>query len=281
MNWFAQRSQTPLWGDGFDTDTFHDLVSLKDWELLSSDEMIRVFPRLASKGGIPAPAVIDRLHECVAVLAWCLRDSGGASRRGRQPDIEDVVGEPKSVTPHFVATTGRDGAARWFCGRRWPKRNLVGLAARHAPDLDRYTQALALIDDIASEIGRGNLRAYDSRTAAEIAYWTGIHPIYLWPDALLSNAFYTSVGWIGHAERYGQAFMTRDIADYFMSALVMDGMRKARVLDTRLQPYLRSARDAALIFGSARRCLRGSRPIIRLAPNSDKAWPSQMAASFS
>ncbi len=263
MTPFWSARKTPLWGDGFDTDGWRDITGLKTWETCSPDEMIRVFPAIARPGSTPAPAVVERIRECVAVLAW----------RSRPADA------PLSVSAETIIKIGPAGSARWFPSKQnaWSgfTRALgVGRAARAigigraATDRAREAEALGLVDAIASEIAAGGLRGYDSDVATRFVYWTGIHPVYLWPEALLSHDLYTAVGWIGHAERYARALMTRDIAEYFSATIARDPDGTTRVLDPRLAPYVRSDGIARLILTAARACLGGRRPVARLPASS-------------
>jgi hypothetical protein len=236
-----------VWGDGFHDDKWHHLLALKSWDRCDPDEMIRVFPQLLDGNG-PAEAVRTRLVEGVAVLSRRLRMSDG-------------VDEPRSLSAEELESQGRSASARWF-GRSMDFASWRPFGGARSRDRDRA--ALRLLDELAVEIARGDLRPFEPAAALEVAYWSGIHPVYLWPEALLDHALFTAVGWIGHAERYGQALMTQDIAEFFGSTLYVTPDGAVETRDARLRLYVRSSQLAQKILKGAQQTLEGQVPVVRL-----------------
>lgn len=212
------------WGDGIDHETWSMMLSPRAWEDCADDEMIHVYPCLLPRNGGVPPRVRERIVEAAA----CLR---------------------RSLEPH-----GRAAAARRPRLRLFPV-----LRVDHGGD----KAILELLDQLLAEIDADGVRAYDPESAALFAFTTGIHPAYIWCEALLSHEVFKAMGWLGHLARGRPAFMPRDVALYVndvvhvsAAATVIDGLCPALALEPAAAKALRSA---------AKRCLEGRFALVRPA----------------
>ena len=95
-------------------------------------------------------------------------------------------------------------------------------AARPGAERAAELAVLAFIDTVSSEIDDGALRTFDFEDAAVFAHATGIHPAYVWPEALVSHELFTALGWLGHHQRKRPVTMPPDVADYFADTILLD-----------------------------------------------------------
>lgn len=64
-------SEAKIWGDGFAEDGWRELILVRDWTLVSSDEFVRLFPALIPADGEVAEPVRKLTLRCPVVAANC------------------------------------------------------------------------------------------------------------------------------------------------------------------------------------------------------------------
>ena len=118
----------------------------------------------------------------------------------------------------------------------WFKTDAPGPGAERAAE----SAVLAFIDAVSSEVNDGALRDFALEDAALFAHATGIHPAYVWPEALLSHEFFTALGWLGHYQRRRFVTMPSDVVDYFADTIVLNHDGVAELREPLLARYLPS-----------------------------------------
>ena len=253
-----------LWGDGFENDGWDEIIRVNDWGCCSSDEFVRVFPRLIPSDGRLPDTLLRHLTTCVAVRAWRVQQI--AARKLAQN------WSARSITATDVETIGRQCHWDWF--RLAPVPRSLFRFTRNAAvsDHDRRCEeeALAFVDSILWDSRNGSLGPFQERRAAYVAFFTGMHPVYLWAEAMLSHELYTAVGWLGHLSRGRQALMPADIAQYFLEVIEGDDPRHLRLLDCRLESFLQGADAMAEVWRVAATRKRG-RSIAAKWPTSSRS----------
>ena len=78
---------------------------------------------------------------------------------------------------------------------------------------------------------------FSDDSAALVAFFTGVHPAYIWPEALLSHDRFATVGWLGHVERHGRALMPLEVAQYVLEVIV-HASGGFGLVDPRLSTFL-------------------------------------------
>jgi hypothetical protein len=251
MSSTGTRRARAVWGDGFENDGWDEIVRVKDWGCCSSDEFVRVFPRLIPSDGRLPDTLLRHLTTCVAVRAWRVQQI--AARKLTQD------WSARSITATDVETIGRQCHWDWFrlapVPRSWRRfaRNFT------VSDHDRWREeeALAFVDSILWDSRNGTLGSFQERRATYVAFFTGIHPVYLWPEAMLSHELFTAVGWLGHLSRGRQALMPADIAQYFLEVIEGGDTRHLNLLDCRLEDFLQGTAAMAEVWRVAATRKRG------------------------
>jgi hypothetical protein len=255
MPFFARSPNSLPWGDGFELDGWRDFASTTSWELCSTDEFLRVFPRLIPSCNSVPICIVAHLEECLAVLTWRM------SRRGTttQPIKEG------SATPQESNISGQLREPYWFPDAPAWMRIFV---SRTEPSIagEREAEAALYIDRLLAELRTGTLPPFREDGSARFAYWTGVHPVYLWPEALVSHELFTAIGWLGYSIRGRGAMLPRDIAEYFCQVLVRDGSGTYCTDDEILASYIRSPEMAKALHNFANRRLAGYQSICHLQP---------------
>ncbi|WP_158809362.1 hypothetical protein [Beijerinckia sp. L45] len=248
----------PLWDDDVGSGCWSSLRAVRDWSDIGED-MLRIYPRLLPRSGLIPKPVADRIAECVAVLAWRLCGSDSASSPLR------------AISPYAVQEVGRAKTAAWFPlqTRGWlgfPKRSEFWTSR------DEDLNALNLLDALLCSIKTESVGPFSEATAAEFAFRTGIHPAYIWPEALLSNQLFTAVGWLGYVARGRGARMSHDMAEYLLDVLHADHFGVVWVHDANLDYYLNGDGIKGRLLYCARRRLRGRSTIFHANPANEIAY---------
>ncbi len=238
------------------------ISAVDDFAACDPAQYIRVFPRLLPRPGCPVPVAL-RAHitRCLAVLAWRSRAEGDDG------PMRILCGATRVEADEMMALGAREHGP-WFAGAGpGPVRSV-------SPDraLDEG-EAFALVVALRGEIDRGALRPLDRDEAAIFAVVTGIHPAYLWPEALLSHEFYTAAGWLGHLWRRGRADMPRDLADYFDDVLDAGGDGPPGTRDPHLARLLPGPEVLAEIHRAAQ-ARRSGVPALAVWPDRDPWCPA-------
>ena len=182
------------------------VVAVDSFVQCSPEDLFRVFPRLMPRNGAVPGALRSHLSRCIAVRA--LRLSGRAdSARSGAPNGLSSLASMDDTEALAIARRSRDD---WFTTD----------AARSQAERDAEAAVLAFIDTVLSEVDDGSLRDFDPDDAAVFAHTTGIHPAYLWPEALLSHELFTALGWLGHYQRRKPVTMPPDVVDYFADTIL-------------------------------------------------------------
>jgi hypothetical protein len=223
----AATSASGLWGDGFEHDGFSEILAVDDWRSCAADEYIRVFPRLISPGRLP-DCLNRHIKEFLAVWLWrCFQDKA-----------RDAPVRLRSIDASAATTVGRCKQGAWFPQQpHWRQVVLREARAGGPASLDVHA-ALIAIDELLCALDAGDRPAYDVGQAARFAFWTGVHPVYVWPQALLSHQLFTTIGWLGHCARGRCAVLPPDIAEFLLDSIVKDRNGGYRVSDPILERYM-------------------------------------------
>ena len=219
-----RRAVETIWGDGFDEDGWAELARVDDWACCSPDEYLRIFPQLVPRDRVLPLVLWTHLEDCVAARAWRLRFVGEISAL-------------RSLDADKVETLGPQVCASWFSRRadvRWTLRG-GGIAD---DDLAAELDGLRFVDDMLRAVIDTTVPAFDESLATSFAFCTGIHPVYLWPEAVLAHQLHTAAAWLGHVGRGRRAYMPSDIAEYFLGVIVGEPPHELQVCDPRIAFFL-------------------------------------------
>ena len=235
------------------------VVAVDSFLQCSADELFRVYPRLMPSNGVVPDTLKSHLSRCVAVRALRL------SRHADGVACDASAGLPTLASMDSAETLAlaRRSPDDWF------KTEIAGPEEERAAD----AAALALIDAVLSEVDDDALRAFDPDDAGVFAHTTGIHPAYLWPEALVSHELFTTLGWLGHYQRRRPVTMPVDVADYLADTIQRGPEGVATVREPLLALYLPTQvsvedvwqalqRRRAVLEGEPR-CLASAQPGLR------------------
>ncbi len=205
------------------------VVAVDSFLQCSADDLFRVFPRLVPRDGAVPDALKSHLSRCLAIRAL---------RLSRQTD--DVSSGASTGLPSLASMNSAETLA---LARRspndWFETEIAGAEAGRAAD----AEAVTFIDAVLSELDDDTLRDFDPEDAGTFAYTTGIHPAYLWPQALPSHELFTAIGWLGHYQRRRPVTMPIDVVDYFADTILRGPDGIAALREPLFARYLQS-RDA-------------------------------------
>ena len=202
------------------------VVAVDSFLQCSADDLFRVFPRLMPQDGAVPDALKSHLSRCLAVRALRLaHQTDGASS-----DASTGLPPLASMSCVEALALARRSPDDWFNGE------IAGPEAGRAADV----AAVALIDAVLSELDDDALRHFDPEDAGILAHATGVHPAYLWPEALLSHELFTAIGWLGHYQRRRPVPMPIDVVDYFADTIVRGPDGTAALREPLLARYLPS-----------------------------------------
>lgn len=222
----------PVWGDGFADETWTDIVRTRSLDDYADDELIRFFPN-AGRAGAPA---MKRLHAMVATRL--------ASQRGRRRHTEDAKRIPSMPIRLW----------RFLQQRRPASRDALACEDR----------ALAFLSTMMPRLESAAGGGFDPALATTFAFHAGLHPAYVWPEALLSHERETAAGWLGLLSRGRPALVPLDVADYLVDILKLGACGSFTVTDGTFGVLLREAGlDLKHLHGCLQRRIRGDVFVMR------------------
>ena len=98
---------------------------------------------------------------------------------------------------------------------------------------DYKRQAEILVEGLVDLQGDA-IPSYDEDHALLVSFFCGVHPAYIWPEALLSHERFTTFTWLGKAYRCRRAFVPQEVASYLCDVLTITGS----CLDASLKRFL-------------------------------------------
>jgi hypothetical protein len=238
----VSRARATPWGDGIDEAGWRDVARVADLQLCSPDEYIRVFPRCARAPYGSVPTAL-RIH-----LAYCV-----AARAERLGPFAPGL---KSLSAREVKSETRYG--NWF-----------GDGPQGGQSDSRESDMLLFADNLLWRVKNDAVGRFSEKKAASIAFVTGIHPFYFWPETLPSHERFTAIGWLGYLNRGRRAYMPIDIAQYFVDVIQANRDGQLLVRDASAAFFLDHAAAVAEVYRVAALRLKGVRvPTKRLGASS-------------
>lgn len=125
---------------------------------------------------------------------------------------------------------------------------------------------MATLDAILVQWRGGRTVPYAEHLALTLAFHAGIHPRYVWSEALPLHELATAVGWVGMVARGRHALLPRDIAATLADTIVTGADRTGHLQDPRWSLCGLTPRQWGVIGRAARRCLEGRQELIWLDP---------------
>lgn len=183
---------------------------------------------------------------------------------------------------NFVST---DEYARYFPRLPNPDRGVLAWAETTATKrLRRRSRSQRGVEHSPeNDVGRciqasrdKQVPAYDEDIAANFAYLTSLHPAYLWPSALCSHGLFTALAWFGHLSDGRKAFMTADLAEYFLDVLPRQN-RGIRIAEPRLWPIVTPAIASKIVCAAEARCTGRN---VAIAFRTDTPFPASKRKPF-
>lgn len=253
------RPAVPVWGEGFVDDSLADIARVDRWDLVHPDEVLRFFPGLVATAG-NAAVLLDLLEQAVAVRWWRI-----GARGGHRPVLQSVRAEA-------LARIGDTHEAAWFPSPG-PLRSALDRLRGAQPESAGAGEAAAVLtlDALLAQRRAGRMLPYTDHLALTLAFQAGIHPAYLWSEALPLHESATAIGWLGVLARGRRALLPRDIAATLAGSIAEDEGASGRLRDQRFGLCGLTPAQWGLIGRAARRCLEGRRDIVRLKPTMHPA----------
>lgn len=240
----------PVWGEGFVDDGWQQASRVGRWDLVHPDELLRLFPALVGTGHQSA-LLIGRLEEAIAV-------------RWRRTRASHVGRRLEGVDANALTTPADVLEAAWFPSRgllRSTIERLLGTGKGiEAPTVGEEAAVVAL-DDLLMVLRTGRVTPYAEHRALTLAFYAGIHPASLWPEALPLHECATAIGWLGVVARGRDALLPPDIASTLADS-VTEVTERPR--DQRFAVCGFTASQWSFLGRAARQCLQGRRDIVRL-----------------
>ena len=164
-----------------------------EWDRCPSDDYIRVLPYLVAGG----PVSSCQLTHFAARFASLPAEAPHRSKRRFADGLTDA-GDGEIP----------DEGAQLAGSQLWPE-----------PSTPR-AELKALLNALRLGITPG----YESKLAASLAFWIGLHPLYIWQEALLSHEMFLTLGWLGHVRHRGGAWMPAAVAEYLVDVIAIDAV---------------------------------------------------------
>lgn len=99
---------------------------------------------------------------------------------------------------------------------------------------------------------------YDEEWAMSFAFHSGVHPAYIWPEALGSHEALTTAGWLGVVARGRPALMPREVASCLQSEFKRDSTGRLSLRNDPLSHLLGGRIDLEALVQCSERTLGGS-----------------------
>ena len=251
-----------LWGDGLEGDRFEDLAKTNSWDLVSEDEMVFYFPKLAAHANGCPPRIQQYLLGCIAAMTLRIRLRG------------EVHGRLHSVTFEQIDAFGREFSSRRFDDRNLRTKGLLESWRRlgswfsepRQTDVLSDIDGVSLLDAVLCRLQNGELFAFDCESSAAFVFFSGIHPAYCCSYA--SNWEYRDVvaGWLGVLDRGRTAIMPMGVAEYLADAIRCDAQGNRQLAEPILSRMLRRTTNPEKLLRAANATLSGRQTSVRLPP---------------
>lgn len=256
-----------VWGEGFADDGWAQVARVDRWDLVHPDELLRVFPALVASASRSA-LLIGHLEEAVAVRWRRLRARANARDLRLQ-----------SLHAGALTRLADDHETAWF-PPSGPLRSLfsqlLGTGSHIVAPSPGEEAALLALDDLLTTLRAGRAVPYTEHRALGLAFHAGIHPAYVWSEALALHECATAMGWLGVVARGRDALLPPDIAATLADTIAAGTQVTWRLRDQRFALCGFTPAQWGAIGRAARRCLDGRREPVRL---SRATRPTRMAAA--
>jgi len=103
----------------------------------------------------------------------------------------------------------------------------------------------------------------DTWDMARFAYLTGVHPAYVWPQAVTLAAWGATAAWLGALARRGAAFVPEEVAEYFADVAPVGPDGAGAIRDPLIADLVRRCADPVDLLRAVRRRRDGSSVIVR------------------
>lgn len=244
-----------VWGEGCVDDSWAQVARVDRWDLVHPDEVLRLFPALIAASG-KSTLLIGRLEQALAVRWHQLRvRAGGHGLR------------LKSFDANALTTLADVHEAAWFplpgplqSAMDWLLGSGPGSGAQNAGE----EAAVLALDDLLIALRAGSAVPYAEPRALSLAFYAGIHPAYIWSEALTLHDCATAIGWLGVVACGRGALLPPDIAATLSDSIVEGTQGAGRPRDQRFAFCGLTPPQWGSIRRAARQCLEGKRDIVRL-----------------
>ena len=256
------KPRETVWGDGFAQESWDDVLSLRTWDDVDADLYARFCPRLLH-GEAQIPGCLrESLRVCLVSRAQRLATEHGV---GAVPSLSAIA--PGAIVD---AETRRAGGEK--LSRPGPLSDLLRLATwpPNGVAVAQERSWLLYLDGIVGQIDRQALERARPAGTALFAYLTAIHPAYLWPTAAVSHERDAAAAWLGIVSRGRPAFMTEEVAQFFVDVITVQEGRIA-IRDRQIALFAGMASPLKRLLRGAEARLRGEMTIIRHA-STRRLW---------
>lgn len=137
----------------------------------------------------------------------------------------------------------------------------ISCAARRskhvAPDgLEDHRQGIALVRRLARQPIE-NTEPFSERDAVRVALVSGVHPAFVWSEALVSHDRFAAFAWLGCLGRARRALLPPEVAGYIVETFQVHGKR-ITASDTTMSRLLRSDTVSRALLSAAKKRLTGA-----------------------
>lgn len=219
------------------------------WDLLHPDEVVRFFPGLITTAG-HADLPLELLEQAVAA-GWRRVLARARATSTRRDETQEAA--------WFPAQGPLRAAVDWLLGER-PEAEIAG-----------EDGAIPALEALLARRRAGQRVPYTEPLALTLAFHAGVHPAYLWDEALPLHEVATAIGWIGVLARGRRALLPRDIAATLADGIALGANATGRCRDHRFGLCGLDAPQWGLLGRAASRCLAGKRDLVRLTPAMRRA----------
>ena len=258
--------RTATWGDGFVDDGWVQVAAVDRWDRVHPDEVLRLFPALA---GTPErlAVVTSRLEQAIAIRWRRLHGRSGRQAHCLQSLEQSALTALADV--HDRIWFPRPGRLQAAADRlRGTGPGVLAAAAGEAA-------ALHMLDDLLVALQSGQVMPYAEHRALSLAFYAGVHPGYLWSEALAQHECATAIGWLGVVARGRDALLPSDIAATLADSIVGSDETAGRPRDQRFALCGLAPMQWGVIGRAAQRRLEGHRDVVRLKHGSYRiGWKS-------
>lgn len=247
--------QGSVWGEGCVDDSWTQVARVDRWDLVHPDEMLRLFPALIAASGQSA-LLIGRLEQALAVRWHRLRVRAGG--HGLRLESFDANALTRLAEAHEAAWFPLPGPLQSAMDR------LLGTGPGFGAENAGEEAAVLALDDLLTSLRAGSAVAYAEPRALSLTFYAGIHPAYVWSEALALHDCATAIGWLGVVARGHGALLPPDIAATLADSIAESAQGAGRPRDKRFAFCGLTPLQWGSIGRAARQCLAGKRDIVRL-----------------